>query len=763
MPRGLIDPNLLTDIADAIREMLGTDGGYTPAQMPAAIRSITASFDLPDYWQSYLDNKLSTIRAKIANKTATTAVFGYFSDSHITYKNAANQQVEGNAGHTGEIMRYLAAKAGIRRWVFGGDALSYENTQALVTADFDEVSNWLMPIGGRVVVKGNHDLNPYGSPNLTDAEYHEQFFDALMPGADALYYYIDEADTKTRYIVLDTRETSINESYTNGDATEKAYVNAEITWLISTLNSTPSGWQIIVLPHVIWWGGGNMSQGNLNLSDAGADVVQLCGDYNSRSSGTKWGQSYNFSSGAATVAICLSGHTHIDYSRTYNNVAAASITADSYAYANARPDSRPHTVGTPTEQSLDIWFVDATNGTAESIRIGCGDDRAFAVGTANNGQLCKITNNLTNCTTNNAATTAKGSYTAVITATSGDFVNGTYSVKVNGYDFSSLGVLSNSNQTLMVTINPLVGDVEILANASTVPVYTVTNNLTRATTTNNAQTATQGESYTATITPGQDLSLIDLRVTMGGVDITSSVVTKTSVTVPDTYNITNNLTHVTTTNNATKITQGQTYQATITAASGYSLYYVKVFMGGVDVTATVYTSGTINIPSVTGAIVITAVADPVTSYTNLIRQAEAVDSSAIYNDGLGYKNGYYLNSGDGHESSNASDCMTGCIPYVIGSSQPTDIIYIKGYTGTASASHTRLALRRSDKTCATVRTSFLSSNTVFDVEVLNAQSGYYKLTPKADVHHVYTTDWLQFSFAQPDGSTLVITKNEPIE
>lgn len=147
------------------------------------------------------------------------------------------------------------------------------------------------------------------------------------------------------------------------------------------------------------------------------------------------------------------------------------------------------------------------------------------------------------------------------------------------------------------------------------------------------------------------------------------------------------------------------------------------------------------------------------SYTNLIQQSEEVNSTAIYNGGLGYKNGHYVSGGN--ESTNANDCMTGCIPYEINGSQPTDILYIKGYTAGASESHTRLCIRKSTKAWIREDNGFLNSNNIFDVEVLG--TGYYKLTPKTGVHHIYTIGYIQFSFHQPDASGIIITINEPIE
>lgn len=74
------------------------------------------------------------------------------------------------------------------------------------------------------------------------------------------------------------------------------------------------------------------------------------------------------------------------------------------------------------------------------------------------------------------------------------------------------------------------------------------------------------------------------------------------------YTVTNTLTNVTNSNNATKVNAGEAYSATLTADTGYTLGTVEVTMGGTDITSTAYDAGTITIASVTGNIVITATA-----------------------------------------------------------------------------------------------------------------------------------------------------------
>lgn len=82
-----------------------------------------------------------------------------------------------------------------------------------------------------------------------------------------------------------------------------------------------------------------------------------------------------------------------------------------------------------------------------------------------------------------------------------------------------------------------------------------------------------------------------------------------NVTVP-TYTITSALTNVTNSNAAQSVDEYHAYVATLTANHGYAISSVSITMGGADVSQ-YYSNGTINIPSVTGNIVITATASEI--------------------------------------------------------------------------------------------------------------------------------------------------------
>lgn len=82
------------------------------------------------------------------------------------------------------------------------------------------------------------------------------------------------------------------------------------------------------------------------------------------------------------------------------------------------------------------------------------------------------------------------------------------------------------------------------------------------------------------------------------------------------YDIQYNLTNVTSSNTLTSVQNGESYNTTLTAEG--DLTSVTVTMGGIDVTSSVYANNTITIDEVIGNVVITAVAEEVVEIVNLL-------------------------------------------------------------------------------------------------------------------------------------------------
>ena len=128
-------------------------------------------------------------------------------------------------------------------------------------------------------------------------------------------------------------------------------------------------------------------------------------------------------------------------------------------------------------------------------------------------------------------------------------------------------------------------------------------------------TATYSDSSTAVV-PDSDYTLSGtLTVGTSTITVTYGEETDTfTVTVTQAiphYAIVNNLTHTSSSNaGTTTVDEGDSYSTSIGVEIGYTLDSVTVTMGGVDITSSVYNSGTqqIVISSVTGNVVITAIA-----------------------------------------------------------------------------------------------------------------------------------------------------------
>lgn len=229
------------------------------------------------------------------------------------------------------------------------------------------------------------------------------------------------------------------------------------------------------------------------------------------------------------------------------------------------------------------------------------------------------------------------------------------------------------------------------------------------------------------------------------------------------YSIENHLTNVSSSNPSTSANEGSAYMATLTADDGYELESIIVTMGGSPVNVE---NGVIKITSITGNIVITAVAtiietEPSVSYTNLVPTSLDPSTGAVYNasDTPGYKNGKYASGAN--ENADAACVLTGLITYDYehGERRP---IYIKGAAVDTSKSHCRII---GFKNGAMSTASFQSAqgsaiNTYFNVETLG--TNYYKVTPLNTINLDSYVGYLRFSLIGT-GENLIITIDEPIE
>lgn len=118
------------------------------------------------------------------------------------------------------------------------------------------------------------------------------------------------------------------------------------------------------------------------------------------------------------------------------------------------------------------------------------------------------------------------------------------------------------------------------------------------------------------------------------------------------YTVTYNLTNATMSDNTALVEDGEVFANYIRVNEGCELSGVVITMGGVDVTSSVYSSNAITIGNVTGNIVVTVIAKAATLYTNIIDTAGTEDNVRLRSGGntasaAGFASGYFsVKAGD---------------------------------------------------------------------------------------------------------------------
>lgn len=271
----------------------------------------------------------------------------------------------------------------------------------------------------------------------------------------------------------------------------------------------------------------------------------------------------------------------------------------------------------------------------------------------------------------------------------------------------------------------------------TVNNYTVSQALSGVTADNSATSATQYQPYEVRIVPGNGKVINSIKVTMGGVDITSTAFSGQSANMR--FAIAANLKNCSIDNTKKAVIGGEGYGATITAAAGYTLdgAAVTITMGGIDV-STYYSNGKIAIPSVTGdiAITVTAVSSAPT-YTNLF------DASKMHA-------GQRINSG-GQLEANSAWNVSNDISYEAGS---TSTVRIKGI-GSPTASDGRVCYS-TDNGASWYAAVYMKNSDNYAYDAANDIVSFTLKTPNPNTFHV--------SFPSTvDINGLIITVNEEIQ
>lgn len=309
---------------------------------------------MPDYWREYLDDKLPEIRSKLVANGASADAFAFFTDHHIGAKDGY-----ANANNTKYIIDYVRQHTPIESVFHGGDVLCTVGGQTREQAMY-----WLWQfhdqyVKGRNVysVLGNHEASTQFDTDGSLISFDESYATLFKPMEDEVnldkkrYYYVDNESQKIRYIVL-----AIESGTFPTDTEQKE-------WLISTLNAIEEGWTVVLFDHI-----GIVSVLNTILRD-----------YINRAAGThsETGTTWDFTSAKGTLACLICGHEHSDSDELRDGVRIIHVTTDAVGVLSDDTEMTERSKGNITEQAVELFFINTSTRTIDTIRLGYGENRSW--------------------------------------------------------------------------------------------------------------------------------------------------------------------------------------------------------------------------------------------------------------------------------------------------------------------------------------------------------------------------------------------------
>ena len=304
-------------------------------------------------------------------------------------------------------------------------------------------------------------------------------------------------------------------------------------------------------------------------------------------------------------------------------------------------------------KSNDPVYFHCSAGADRTGTVACILEAILGMNQSDIDKDYELTSFATGVSTDNAARRRNESEWKGLINQINALTGSTFRDKVIGW-VASLGFTAdeiNAYRTAMIDGTPDAVSLNVAA-------YSVTNSIGTVETNNTATTAMQYQPYEAELTAPEGYVIGDVKVTMGGTDITATAFKGSRVDYN--HRVAMNLTNCTSSNPKNATMAGQAYVTSIEANSGYTLdgATVSVTMSGADVSK-YYNNGVVAIPNVIGNLVITisAVAststEPTTpTYTNLFDKEEVVAKhlNKRYNSSQQYT------TGNGNFMTNAIPC-----------------------------------------------------------------------------------------------------------
>lgn len=346
--------NVKVNVTKTVTDVLQKNVEEINSELDRFKANPSVSKNLPDYWLSYMNNKMVDINKAVANLGFCGSAFAFITDVHVG----------SNFMNSPSLLEYITHNSNIKEVICGGDIVTEVDTSDVAIS---ELSQWMANTSrlNLVNVFGNHDGNANNQSDQSQIIPDGAFYSLACRQSEKdvvyengkLYGYRDNNIQKIRQVFLNT-----------GSPDSAVIDSVQIEWLKDKITSLDAGWTVVIFCHQFF-------------TNASPSVSSLSFDANGTAIMNALDSIYD--DAKAVIACVIAGHCHRDYSYVSSKgypIIATTTDANGSKASSADNKYPTRTEGTITEQCFDLYFLNTAERTISTIRIGAGDvdgDRIF--------------------------------------------------------------------------------------------------------------------------------------------------------------------------------------------------------------------------------------------------------------------------------------------------------------------------------------------------------------------------------------------------
>lgn len=318
--------------------------------------------EYPAFYEEHIRQVISDYNA--ARSAIQNAVsFFFITDLHIHL----------NGRSAVPLMLEIADHTDVKTVLCGGDICWAWGSKAECISQLEDCLTYMDPLKQNLnlyIARGNHDATVRNSRQ--DPRGYTMPFEQLQPYFAAhnspasgavegkLYFYADDAETKTRFVILDC--TELHEEEGTGWGVKPFLSREQICWLADVALRLPGDeWSVVAMGHIA-------CVPQISSHEDALDALREILEAFQKKGVCQYG---DFSDAKGQLIAYLCGHNHVDRQALVNNVLHISTGCDAYC----KDDIYPRDVGSINNTLFDLFLVDKDNRTVQTFRIGAGERR----------------------------------------------------------------------------------------------------------------------------------------------------------------------------------------------------------------------------------------------------------------------------------------------------------------------------------------------------------------------------------------------------